>query len=45
MLLRCSLVCREGGGAPVGYGIHICGFATYRELVPGSHTQMDNEDG
>ena len=26
MLLRCSLVCREGGGAPVGYGIHISGY-------------------
>jgi hypothetical protein len=23
MLLRRSLVCREGGGAPVAYGIHI----------------------
>jgi hypothetical protein len=25
MLLRRSLVCREGGGAPVAYGIHISG--------------------
>jgi hypothetical protein len=27
MLLRRSLVCREGGGAPVAYGIHISGNA------------------
>jgi hypothetical protein len=31
MLLRRSLVCREGGGAPVAYGIHISGKRTYRE--------------
>jgi hypothetical protein len=25
MLLRRSLACREGGGGPVAYGIHISG--------------------
>ena len=29
MLLRRSLVCREGGGAPVAYGIHI----SWKELA------------
>jgi hypothetical protein len=33
MLLRRSLVCREGGGAPVAYGIHISGKPTYRDLT------------
>ncbi len=33
MLLRCSLVCREGGGAPVAYGIHISGNATNQALA------------
>jgi hypothetical protein len=28
MLLRRSLACREGGGAPVAYGIHISGNRT-----------------
>jgi hypothetical protein len=32
MLLRRSLACREGGGAPVAYGIHISGNATNQEL-------------
>jgi len=32
MLLRRSLVCREGGGAPVAYGIHISGNPTTRPL-------------
>jgi hypothetical protein len=31
MLLRRSLVCREGRGAPVAYGIHISGNA-YQDL-------------
>jgi len=33
MLLRRSLACREGGGGPVAYGIHISGNATYQELA------------
>jgi hypothetical protein len=33
MLLRRSLVCREGGGAPVAYGIHISGNATNQDLT------------
>jgi hypothetical protein len=33
MLLRPSLVCREGGGAPVACGIHFSGNPTYRELT------------
>jgi hypothetical protein len=32
MLLRRNLVCREGGGAPVAYGIHISGNPTTQEL-------------
>lgn len=34
MLLSRSLVCREGGGAPVAYGIHISGNTTKQELTP-----------
>jgi hypothetical protein len=36
MLLRRSLVCREGGGALVACGTHISGKATYRDLALGN---------
>jgi hypothetical protein len=41
MLLRRSLACREGGGAPVAYGIHISGNATYQDLAKRFSTIKD----
>jgi hypothetical protein len=40
MLLRRSLVCREGGGAPVACGIHISGYPTYQACGIGSLEEL-----